>query len=353
MATAKKLPSGSWRIRVYSHTDAQGKKHYESFTAPTKQQAESMASRFSNNVDRFRVADITVQEAVEQYLVSNDGVLSPSTLRGYHTDAKRIASIGKIKIRKISSGDIQRWISELTGSGIAPKTVKNTYGLLLSVLRFSGVDTDFKVHLPSVPRVIRNAPEHDVIARLYDAATPKMKICISLAAGHSLRRGEISALKYGDLNGNELYIHADVVKGPDGTWYYKEVPKTDASNRIVYLSESDLELIGTGAPSKPIVGYVPSTIGGRFYDLCKSVGVKIRFHDLRVYFASSAAEIMPEFYVSNQGGWTEGSQALKKHYQKPIKSLYERHASNMNAFIDEKIKKYDTKYDTRNKKAAE
>ena len=33
MATAKKLPSGSWRCRVYDYTDENGKKHYKSFTS--------------------------------------------------------------------------------------------------------------------------------------------------------------------------------------------------------------------------------------------------------------------------------------------------------------------------------
>ena len=50
MAKAKKLPSGNWRIRVYSHTDDTGKKHYESFTAPTKQQAEMMGAKFAHDV---------------------------------------------------------------------------------------------------------------------------------------------------------------------------------------------------------------------------------------------------------------------------------------------------------------
>ena len=48
MPTAKKQPSGMYRCRVYSHTDAQGKQHYRSFTAPTKTEAESLANKFGN-----------------------------------------------------------------------------------------------------------------------------------------------------------------------------------------------------------------------------------------------------------------------------------------------------------------
>ena len=48
MATAKKLPSGSWRILVYSHTDQDGKRRYKSFTAPTKKEAEFLAADYQD-----------------------------------------------------------------------------------------------------------------------------------------------------------------------------------------------------------------------------------------------------------------------------------------------------------------
>ena len=52
MATAKKLPSGSWRCQVYDYTDANGKRHYKSFTSdnPTtkgKRAAEKMAADYA------------------------------------------------------------------------------------------------------------------------------------------------------------------------------------------------------------------------------------------------------------------------------------------------------------------
>lgn len=33
---AKKTPAGTWRVRVYDYTDAAGRQHVRSFTAPTK-----------------------------------------------------------------------------------------------------------------------------------------------------------------------------------------------------------------------------------------------------------------------------------------------------------------------------
>ena len=83
MAKAKKLPSGSWRCRAYSHKDADGKQHYESFTAPTKAEAEMMAAEYSAGKKRRVRADLTVHEAIDGYIRAKEPVLSPSTIRGY------------------------------------------------------------------------------------------------------------------------------------------------------------------------------------------------------------------------------------------------------------------------------
>lgn len=330
MAKAKKLPSGNWRARVYSHTTPDGKKHYESFTASTKQEAEMMASKFANDNDHKRADDLTVEEAVHNYIESNRSTLSPSTIYGYTKDANRLTVINNIRIRKITSKDLQNLISDLMEKGLSPKTIKNTYGLIRSSLTFSGVDQNFMVHLPSTPKKTRQAPENEQIKALYDNASDKMKIAIALAAFHSLRRGEIAALKYGDIDGNTLTIHSDIVWGSDNKWHYKDTPKTDASNRIVYLPQKLLDLIGTGHPDQYILGINPNTIGENFIRLKKKLGIDIRFHDLRHYFASLAVILdIPDTYTASLGGWRNNSSVLKEVYQGNIVSMSEEYAKRM------------------------
>lgn len=337
MATAKRLPSGSYRCRIYSYTDSNGKKHYESFTAPTKAQAEQLAAQFANSADKKRAADITVSEAINNYINSNDSTLSPSTVGGYISDAKRLEPLGNIKIRKLTSKILQDFISELNNRGLSPKTVKNTYSLLRSSLTFSGMDADFSIHLPKSKKERTRAPESEQIEALYNNASRKMKIAIALASRHSLRRGEISALKFGDIEGNTIYVHADMVRDfKRKCWVYKEIPKTETSNRIVYLSDAELELIGTGNPKDYILDLVPGSIGTNFHNLKHKLGLgDIRFHDLRVYFASiSAAMGIPEIYTSHHGGWKEGSKVLHAHYQKPIASFDEHYANKLNNYFE-------------------
>ncbi len=41
-----KLPSGSYRIQIFDYKDVDGKKHYKSFTAPTKAEAQFLAAQW-------------------------------------------------------------------------------------------------------------------------------------------------------------------------------------------------------------------------------------------------------------------------------------------------------------------
>lgn len=336
MPTARLLPSGNYRVRVYSHTDASGKKIYESFTASTKAQAEMLASQFANQVDRKRTADLTVKEAVDEYIKVNENVLSPSTIYNYKGYAKYYDSIKRLKIRKIKTNDMQLFISGLIDQGLSAKSIKNIYGLLRTVLYYFEIETRFRVHLPQVEKKRKMAPENEQIKALYNDASPNMKKAIMLAAFHSLRRGEICGLKYKDLNGNTLYIHSDMVKSSDGhTWVHKETPKTSVSNRMVYLTDKEVELLGQGKPEDYIVPMVPNSIGTNFDRLKKRTGVNIRFHDLRVYFASISAVMgIPEIVTAHHGGWKEGSKVLSDHYRMPIESIDKEYADKMNDYFD-------------------
>lgn len=94
MAKAKKLPSGSWRCLVYSHTEKvldkktglmKDKRVYESFTSNIpgpagKRDAELQAARFASEKERAKVekTDMTFGEALEAQRHS------PKTVRNIH-----------------------------------------------------------------------------------------------------------------------------------------------------------------------------------------------------------------------------------------------------------------------------
>ena len=335
MAKAKKLPSGNWRCRVFSHTDATGKHHYESFTASTRQEAELMAARFKASHDRRLRNDVTVAEAIDGYITAKTGVLSPSTIRAYRQmERTKYDTIGHVKVRRLRTEDVQTLISHLSKE-VSPKTVHNAHVLLVSAVAMYAPDATFKVTLPKKVNRRRTAPSDDLVAELFKASKGQLRKAIALAAFGSLRRGEICALTYADLNGDTISITKDIVHDENNKWVLKDMPKTSDSVRDVRLPEAVIALLGDGEPTERIVPVMPSTITHDFLNLRKRLGVNIRFHDLRHYFASIGAALnIPDTYLSSFGGWRQGSSVLKTVYQNQITPISDAYAKKMTDHFD-------------------
>lgn len=334
MAKAKKLPSGSWRVRVYSHTDSDGKKVYESFTASTRQEAEMMAARFANSKDRKTTSGLNVAEAIDGYITAKTNVLSPSTIRAYRGMQKKYyGRIANIKIKKLSSEDAQLFISQLA-TEYSAKTVKNAYALLTASVAFYAPDITLRVSLPTAIKKTATAPQSDEIMALFNLASDWMKRCIALAAFGSMRRGEICSLKYGDLKGNTFFIHSDMVMDENNKWVYKEMPKNQASVRYAKLPQKVIDMLGTGTPDEYIIKHNPNTVSKMFIKLRQRVGIDVRFHDLRHYYASIGAALnIPDIYVADFGGWRHDSSVMKSVYQGNISNIADGYSKQMTDYF--------------------
>lgn len=333
MAKAKKLPSGQWRVRVYDYTGEDGKKHYKSFTASTQRKAEKLADAYLDaHSGRTRTGSITVQEALDRYIAAKSGVISPSTLRGYKKMAENdFGKISDVDIFDLNTEKLQRFVSSLAGSrSRSPKTVSNIYGLLSAALGMFRPDAVFRVSLPKRAKIRKTAPSSKQIRELFFAADEELKLCISLAAFGSMRRGEICALKYKDVTGNFISVHADMVENEDCKFVYKEIPKTSDSIRTVKLPSQVIDMIGHGKPDDFIVKRNPPAVTYYFGRLRDKLGLDIRFHDLRHYFASIGAVLgVPDAYMSDFGGWRRGSTVMKEIYQNVIEDEKEKYQDVM------------------------
>lgn len=337
MAKAKKLPSGSWRVQVFSHKDINGKSHYESFTAPTKAEAEMKAAAFSATKKSRVKHDLTVADALSGYISAKEAVLSPATVRGYvRMQKKNYSTIEKKKIRSLTSENMQIFVSDLSNT-LSPKTVRNVYALLTASIALYAPDMTFKVTLPAKQVKRPVSPSDDVVKVLYDSAYPKLRICLGFAMC-GVRRGEICALKYEDINDGVVHIHADMVKDKKGKWIYKEIPKTSGSDRFLRLPDFLIEEIGEG--NGFIININPNTVTKQFLKYRNKLGMTIRLHDLRHYFASTAAVLdIPDTYTADMGGWQRGGSVMKSVYQNNIASMSDYYNDRINQHLDDVIKK--------------
>lgn len=302
-ATPRKLPSGSWRIQIYVGEE-NGKKIRKSFTAKTQKACMKLAVDFWNNNMVSYDKEMTVHDTIQEYLKIKEGSLSPSTYLGYAKDARLyFGMIDNIYISRLDDKDVQYWISTLLRTH-SVKTVKNAYGLLRSAAKLLYKKT-YDVSFPVKEEPQRFIPTDDDVRLLLENASDDMKICILLSALGTLRRGEVAAVKYKDINRQNysIYVHADRVKNNKNEWIYKP-PKTKDSIRTVFFPKFVIDMIPEGDPEAFIYPKTPDNITKNFVRLRDSLGLKCRFHDLRIYAASIRAYIgVPLKEVQAVGGW--------------------------------------------------
>lgn len=319
MARKKKnqLPSGSIRIQVYDYTDVDGKKHYKSFTAPTRQEAKYLAAEWKAGRAGKKPDRITLYEAVGRYIEAKTGVLSPSTITAYIKMREcRMKDIGRIWLDELTSTDVQIWISNLSKS-LSPKYVRNIYGLLSAAVEMFAPDLILKVTMPEKKRPELYCPSDDDVKKLIrQVAGTDLEIAILLAAFGPMRRGEICALEASDIKGNKVSVTKSMVMGPDRTYQIKQ-PKTYGSYREIEYPEFVIKKM-SGRTGR-IINRSPDAITRAFEKAIKKSGLPhFRFHDLRHYAASIMHAIgVPDQYILQRGGWSSDN-VMKTVYRNAI-----------------------------------
>ncbi len=323
MATAKKLPSGAWRALVYSHTEfipqqdggIKKVRRYESFTAETKKEAEYQAAKFALDKKRAsKASHFTVGEAIDQYIESKTNVLSPATIREYRRSrAHDLAPLMPVPLKNLNPSMIQAAINQEAASH-SPKTVRNIHGLLSATLAMFLPDFKLTTRLPEPRKTEIHVPTDLEIQKLVQGIQgSKIEIPVLLAAFGSLRRSEVCALTYEDVEGNTIRVNKAMVKDENKNWVIKGT-KRIASTRTVVLPAFLTGKIGSG--SGLVADVTPDYITKTFSKELRRLGIPhFRFHDLRHYQASILHALgVPDKYIVARGGW-QSESTLKKIYQ--------------------------------------
>ena len=120
MANAKKLPSGSWRVRVYDGKDQTGKDVYKSFTAPTKKQAEYLAAEYlAGKRSQHPTDSRTLAEAYARYIEIKKNTLSPATVREYSRAAQHdFPELMPLRLSRITQEAVQSAVNIMTARSL-------------------------------------------------------------------------------------------------------------------------------------------------------------------------------------------------------------------------------------------
>lgn len=327
MTKVEKLPSGSYRVRVYNKYE----KRQVSFTAQTEKEAKVKAFEYELSIGHEAQNDYTVKDVITMYIDNRSAVLSPSTLSVYKKLAKNnYKSLDDLFVSKLNSEMIQRFINSISIDH-SPKTVRNVYGLLISSIRSFYPEKHYSVTLPAKKPIERHIPTNDDIKELLENASGDLRKAILLASVGTLRRGECCALRYEDIKGNVIHVHADMVQTPDKTWIYKDMPKNASSDRYIEFPPEVIKALGKG--DGYIITINPNSVTKAFERLRAKLGLSCRFHDLRHYAASIMHYLgVPDVYIMERGGWASDT-ILKQVYRNVLSDKSKEFSQKTNEYM--------------------
>lgn len=222
--------SGRWQLRANYGTDpGTGKRRVKTWTfeAKNRREAERLGGRI---LDEFEATIVTIpsKTPVAQLLEEHLGLLanrgrSPRYLDDFAKVARNIIgpALGAVPIDELSVRAVDQFISDLLDTGRSPATVRRYCAVLRSALaqavRWDWIDRSpmDRVSMPEVPIKQVHAPTAEQVQRLITAAqaySPQFGMFVLLAAVTGMRRGELAALRWSDIDGSILHVHSSVYR---------------------------------------------------------------------------------------------------------------------------------------------
>ena len=307
----EKLPSGSYRL---TQTENGHRYRITVDYEPTPKEAVLLLAKVikkkpTRNNMRF-------DDAAEAFIDSKSNILSPSTLREYKNNQRKIPEeFSKKHIDTITSLDVQKLVNNWSAR-LSPKTVRNYANFVLAVLRSADIEVK-PPQLPQKEKTISYIPTVDDIKAVEKELPEIYKIAYFLAC-LGLRRSEILALTLDDLSGTTLTINKAMVLDENKKWVIKATKTTDSTRTIIIPQDKVDKIHEQGFIYK---GH-PANLYDNIQSAQKRAGVPhFKLHALRHFFASYMHDLgYSDKQIQEMGGWKTDS-VMKTVYQ---------HAMNMN-----------------------
>lgn len=341
MARKKKgeLPSGNIRRQVYNGMkqktdksgiplfDENGKpimiRDYISITADSVKEAERVkCEAVLNKKGKQKPSNLTLRQAIDEYIDSLRATKSPKTIAGYETIRDNaFPTIMDLSISKLDNTILQRAIDAETirpvaryskPQPISSKTLKNEWGLVATILKKYAPTLNVDVSIPEAVSAVHELSRPEDIFAIVKG-TP-IELPVLLAMWLSFTMSEIKGLtKSESIKGDYLYI-AEVEINVNGKQIRKQIAKNNKRNRMHRIPPYIKELIDQ-VETDQLVTLSSHAVYSRFVRLLKKHNMPhMTFHDLRHVNASVMSFLsIPTQYAMDRGGWAS-DKVMKKTY---------------------------------------
>jgi integrase len=321
----RQIRDGVWELRVSLGNDpVTGKLRQLSKTFHGGSRAADAALRDLIDQQAPGRADgvgATFGQLLDKWLVECERLdLSPTTIRTYKAQIKQTIRprLGKVSLNRLTARQLDDLYGVMKEAGQSPKTIRNHHAIMSAALhqgvRWGWVRSNV-AEMAKPPRVAHRrveAPSVDVVRDVIAEAEkrdPKLAPLLMLAALTGMRRGELCALRWSDvdLELGTLEVSRSVVVVVGGV--AEKSTKTDRSRKVAldivgltllkrhqeqatkWITEAGGELAPDAFVFSPFVEatvpYRPDNVTSFFIRVRDEVGAPtVRLHDLRHFTAT-------------------------------------------------------------------
>lgn len=283
--------------------------------------------------------NIPYSQALDEYIISKDMLLSPATVRGYRTMQRNCFNdLNDIGILDLNEKTIQKWVNSLA-SKYSSKSIRNQVGLLTVVLHQNGVALNMKsVTLKPKIKPEYNIPTEKEIQQIAIAVkNTRIEIPVIIAITLGLRQSEIAALKWENYDGSYIKVDGAVVPNEHNKLVEKNETKSLASRRLLEVPDYLKGLLdNTYRFSDHISPYRPSYILEHFHQICEKNGLPhFTMHSLRHVNASAMLKLnIPDKYAMERMGHSTPCM-LKQVYQHLYREEQAKIANKLNDYFND------------------
>ena len=264
--------------------------------------------------------DQTMKQFLEYWLEGHRKFVRVNTYRIYrqYLDRHVIPVLGHVRLQKLSPRHIQELYGRDLNKGYAPETIRGVHRMLHKALsdavqwNWVAANACDKVKQPGPVRYETHPLTPEQAKTLMETAKgSRLEALLTLAVTTGMRRGEILALRWSDIDFEERSLQVRHTVNRAGKYGILEnAPKTEKSKRRIMLPQFVLDALKKHRAQQDEIrlqagptwqehnlvfttdtgGFVEGThLNRRFKQLLKEAGLPdMRFHDLR----HSAATIL-------------------------------------------------------------
>lgn len=359
--SVRKVGTNRWRLVFDAPTDGPRRQITRTITAKTKKLAEDELRQLMVRHGKTNPQDDrTLSELVDRWFKHTDDLASTTIESRERVWRIRIQpTLGDKPAKTITTADINDLYAQLRDDAYKPASIIKVHAFLSGVFTFAvreGTLDDNPVaraRRPKQPRTEPRIPKLEAVAACLaeaDRRWPEYGVLVRLLARTGMRRGEVCALRWNDVDLEGRVIHVrrslaaaagELVEKPTKT----ERPRDIAigANTVAMLKRHRTTVrkkrLEVGA-KVPRDGYVfpwtldgdhpmhPSTVTHRWNTIRTAVGAPtVRLHDLRHHTASQLIAANTDLRtVMERHGWT--SLATAQRYIHAVEAK-DRDAANV------------------------